>query len=307
MVEETFTVSGPGEGDLYDHGESFLETTRGSDGHARLEARGSLADSQDYRRLEARLGCPSRADGKRVPELGEQELLLDSSYARTRLTWLFSQFFAQMGIHHFSADMVRASGTPTPNPVLSLPGGNLPALVDWLQRKRKNDWARILDGMRDIIPGLEDIKVDILPSKTLGIFFAEKGFGRPWRIDEVSDGTVHVLSILVALADPRVSAVVIDEPESSLHPWVIKQLGKRLRGLAKRKTVILTTQSPVVVDLLQPSETWVVSRRSGKTSIARLTDLDPRIEEDWRAGDVGLSEFLDAGLVPRAVPGGGDL
>jgi len=84
-------------------------------------------------------------------------------------------------------------------------------------------------------------------------------------------------------------------------------LGKRLGVLAKRKTVILTTQSPVVVDLLQPSETWIVSRRSGKTSIARLTDLDSRIEDDWRAGDVGLSEFLDAGLVPRAVPAGGDL
>ena len=160
--------------------------------------------------------------------------------------------------------------------------------------------------MRDIVPGLEEIRTEVLPSKTLGLFLAEKGFGRAWRADEVSDGTMHVLAVLAATADPQVSALVLEEPETSLHPWVIREVGGALRELSKRKTVIVTTQSPVVIDLLHPSETWIVSRRNGQTSIRRLTEIDPRIEEDWRQGRVGLSEYLDAGLVPRAVPGGED-
>ena len=251
-------------------------------------------------RLARRMGVLGRGKA----ELGQQELLVTSAYVRTPFLWRFLGSLGRVGVYHFSPDRMRESGTPTPNPTLSIGGSNLPALVDWLQRKRKSDWNAVLKGMRDIVPGLTDIRVDILPSKTLGIFFVEEGVGPPWRVDEVSDGTIHVLSMLVAAADPRVSALVIDEPERSLHPWIVKELGKKLRAVAQKKTVILTTQSPVVIDVLDPSEAWVVSRQAGGTSIRRLTDLDRSLEGQWREGNVGLSEYLDAGLVPRAVPGG---
>ena len=218
----------------------------------------------------------------------------------------YSQFISSIGVFHFSPAGTRDSGAPTPSPTFGMLGNNLPALVDWLRRKHKGEWRQVLEGMRDVVPGLEDISVQVLPSKTLGLFFAEEGIGRPWRADEVSDGTMHALSLLVACADPRVSALVIEEPENSLHPWALKELGKRLRKLAKTKTVMVTTQSPVFIDLLYPSEVWIVSRAKGHTSIRRLTEIDSRIEQDWREGDVGLSEYLDAGLVPRAVPGGGE-
>jgi len=245
-----------------------------------------------------------RRDRKWVVD--QQQLLFAHPYPRDRVTWSFGEFMTHLGVFRFSQDEVRAPGTPTPSPTLSLPGGNLPALVEWLQRKYKPVWRRILNAMRDIVPGLEEIRTEVLPSKTLGLFLAEKGFGRAWRADEVSDGTMHVLAVLAATADPQVSALVLEEPETSLHPWVIREVGRALRELSKRKTVIVTTQSPVAIDLLHPSETWIVSRRNGQTGIRRLTEIDPRIEEDGRQGRVGLSEYLDAGLVPRAVPGGED-
>jgi predicted ATPase len=110
--------------------------------------------------------------------------------------------------------------------------------------------------------------------------------------------------MLVAAADPRTSALVIEEPESSLHPWIIHELAKKLRELSEEKSIFLTTQSLVVIESLRPSEVWIVSRRKGKTEIRRLTELDSRIEQDWSKGKYGLSEFLDSGLIPRAVPGG---
>jgi len=245
--------------------------------------------------------------GRSKVRLGKQELLISSSVYSHR-DWFsdaLCHFLARIGVFHFSSDKIRDSGTPTPNPALTMPGGNLPALVDWLQRKDPKRWNGILDAMRDIVPSLEDITVQILSSKTLGLYFAEKGFGRPWRVDEVSDGTVHALSMLVAAADPRVSALVIEEPESSLHPWIIYELSKKLRELSKDKSIFITTHSPVLIDTLKPAETWIVSRQKGKTEIQRLTELAPDIEKGWSEGKVGLSEYLDSGLVPRAVPGGG--
>jgi predicted ATPase len=177
-------------------------------------------------------------------------------------------------------------------------------MVDWLQKKQPKAWRGVLDAMQDVAPGLEEITVYPLASKTYGLLFKEEGVKLPWRIDEVSDGTIHALSMLVAAADPRTSALVIEEPESSLHPWIIHELAKKLRELSKDKSIFLTTQSPIVIDTLRPSEVWIVSRRKGKTEIRRLTELDSRIEGDWSKGKYGLSEFLDSGLIPRAVPGG---
>jgi len=248
--------------------------------------------------LDALVG---NAAGMRV---GQQALLTSSLFVDVRLLALWRDSLAQLGVFRFSGPDIRGPGTPTPNPKLLLGGGNLPALVDWLQRRQGPQWTLVLDTMRNIVPGLEDIIVDVLPSRTLGLFFVEKGFGRPWRADEVSDGTMRALSMLVAAADPRVSALVIEEPENSLHPWIIQELGRRLRTLAEKKTVILTTQSPVVVDLLYPSELWVVSRKKGQTRVRQLTEIDPRIEGEWRDGVANLSDYLGSGLVPQLVPPG---
>lgn len=236
--------------------------------------------------------------------VGQQALLTSSLFGDVGLLGLWRDSLAQLGVFRFSAPDIRGPGTPTPNPKLLLGGGNLPALVDWLQRRKKPQWKLVLDTMRNIVPGLEDIIVDVLPSRTLGLFFVEKRFGRPWRADEVSDGTMRALSMLVAAADPRVSALVIEEPENSLHPWIIQELGRRLRKLAEKKTVILTTQSPVVVDLLYPSELWVVSRKKGQTRVRQLTEIDPRIEGEWRDGVANLSDYLGSGLIPQLVPPG---
>jgi predicted ATPase len=277
--------------------------TRNQEGAMEMQFEGPLTGLPD--RYRARWNWLLGKAGRRAVTVGKQKLLIASPDHRDAFMRRFSDSLAQLGVFHFSSDKMRDSGTPTPNPALTMPGGNLPALVDWHQRKHPKTWAGILDAMRDIMPGLRSIKAEYLPSKTLGLYFEEEGFGRSWSVDEVSDGTIHALSMLVAAADPRISALVIEEPESSLHPWVIYELSKKLRDLSKDMTIFLTTHSPALIDTLKPSETWIVSRVKGRTEIRRLTEIDPQIEKDWSEGKVGLSEYLDSGLVPRAVPGGG--
>jgi hypothetical protein len=236
--------------------------------------------------------------------VGKQELLVAQRFLPDVFAGVCAYCLGRIAVFHFASDRVRGPGTPTPNPVLSDLGENLPALVDWLQRKHKDHWESIITAMREIVPGLRNIGVKYLPTKTLGIAFEEEGFGRPWNADEVSDGTMHALSMLVAASDPRASILVIEEPENSVHPWVLRQIGKRLRELSKSKTVVVTTHSPVFIDLLKPSEAWIVSRDRGETHIRKLTDIDPSVNDKWTDGETGLSEFLDAGLTPEAVPGG---
>jgi predicted ATPase len=321
VEEETFQVSVRGTAE----GRAGASRAAGAPDYTCSLTRDS-SGNVDVRATGADWGPPRRASGKFSPlcgrlrylarlqrlaewslKLGQQELLVSSA----QLNGLdaigeFSKAMRQTRVLRLSPLHLGQPAVATPNPEIGIHGEDLPAVVEWLRRKQPKAWRQVLTEMSDIVPNLKDISTEVLPSKRLALYIHEEGIPRAWGADEVSDGTIQTLGMLAVTFDPRVSAVVIDEPENSLHPWMIHELGRRLRRLAKQKTVIVTTQSPVVIDLLYPSELWVVFRRKGATNIRRLTELDRRIEAEWAQGHGRLSSDLDMGLVRAAVPGGGD-
>lgn len=236
--------------------------------------------------------------------ISPQDLMISSYSIRSILFRTFSSHLANMAIFRFSPDLSRTPGVPTPNPTLSVNGENLPAVVDWLIRHQPKEWRDILSSMKDIVPSIEDIYVQYLHTKTLGLFFKEENIGRAWTSVDVSDGTIQTLGMLVAAVDPRNTLLFIEEPENSIHPWIIRVLVERLRKVSGHKNVIITTHSPVLIDLLLPSEAWIVYKRDGATNLMKLIEIDPDIETSWTSGKYKLSDYLDSGLIHQAIPGG---
>lgn len=221
-----------------------------------------------------------------------------------RLIGQVAKMLGSISVFQFSAQIARAPGAPSPYPKLDSYGQNLPSLIDWLRRNHPKKWASIENAMRDIVPNLEEITTDYLHSKTLGIFFKEEGFGRPWNAEDVSDGTIQALSILTALADPRNDVVMIEEPENSLHPWIVKSLSKNIQALSKSNQLILTTHSPIILNLVTPEQVWVLYRENGATEVSRISDLYPEAIKEWKEGSNRLYDIIDFGLIPKALPQG---
>jgi predicted ATPase len=158
--------------------------------------------------------------------------------------------------------------------------------------------------MQELVPGIESIDVRYQDMNRLGLLFNEEPGNRAWSSDDVSDGTIRTLAFLVALVDPRSTALVIEELENSAHPWLIKTIIGRLREMSQLKPIVLTTHSPVVVDAFQPNETWVVFKKRGESQVKNILDIDPSVGASWEQGKFALSDYLDSGLLPHAVPGG---
>ena len=233
-------------------------------------------------------------------DFSSQDLFINQNNFGSNLSSLFSR----AKIYQLSTTISRQPGVPTPNPILSSAGENLPALVDWLQRKHPKQWEIVASGMREVLPKLEEISVQYLHTKTLGLFFKEEGFGRSWSVEDVSDGTMNALAILVAAVDPRTELLVIEEPENSVHPWILRVILDRLREVSKSKNVILTSHSPTLVNRLKPEEVWIIYRDEGESRLRKLTEIDPHLEQGWENGEFQLAEFLDSGAIGQAVPGG---
>lgn len=276
----------------------WVRIERGREG--RIEVKGDLASEVAQAMLFDPKFWSSELGGDFV--LPPSELLFVMPFFRPRVIGRFTSWMRDIGIFQLSPDISRHPGVPTPNPHLSARGENLPAVVDWLQRKNPKVWRIVMRAMRDIVPEITDISVNYLHTRTLGLFFTEDGVGRPWTAEEVSDGTIRALSMLVACFDPRNTAIVVEEPENSLHPWIIKEIINHLKELSSEKLVMVTSHSPVVLNMLSPREVWVIYKSGGETSIRPLIEMDTQLMQDWGDGKYSLFEYLESGYLPEAVP-----
>jgi predicted ATPase len=205
-------------------------------------------------------------------------------------------------VFQISPGKSREAGVPTPHAELDRYGGNLPAVVDAMQKTRPKEWGLVMEVMRGILPDLHDIEVSYTTSHRLGLFFREKGFGRPWGVEEVSDGTIQTLALLVAIFDPSSTVLVLEEPENSVHPWIIRHIMDACRQASSKKQIILTTHSPMVINSVRPEEVWVIWRESGESHLKKLTQLDQDVATLWETGMVSTFDYLNTGALLQAIP-----
>ncbi|GAA0948576.1 hypothetical protein GCM10009554_46310 [Kribbella koreensis] len=109
------------------------------------------------------------------------------------------------------------------------------------------------------------------------------------------------MALFVALFDERSPFLTVEEPENALHPWVLRQFIDLCREAAD-KQILLTTHSPVVIDYVPPDALRLVWQRDGKTSVARVTDLNPGLLRLWKDGELRTFDAYDAGLFEEYVP-----
>lgn len=76
------------------------------------------------------------------------------------------------------------------------------------------------------------------------------------------------------------SAIVIDEPELGLHPYAITLLSDLIHAAAERTQLVVSTQSPTLLDHFEPDKIIVVSRQKGRSTLARLNTEEL---EEWLA------------------------
>jgi predicted ATPase len=216
--------------------------------------------------------------------------------------WTISESLGSIRVFQLSPTNAREFGVPIPNPEMDRHGRNLPAVIDMLIKRHPKTWSMIFGVMQQLLPDLLKIDVDYTHARTLGLFFHEKGVGRPWTVGEISDGTVHSLALLVALYDPRASMLILEEPENSVHTWILRTLMKAASELATSKQIIVTTHSRTVIDATKPKHVWIMWRQNGESRLARIDTFDQHVFELLDSGNISTFELLDSGVITEALP-----
>lgn len=242
-----------------------------------------------------------------------QQLLIGNSNFLFELfdaPWQLQRDLEGLRVFQMNPRTLRNAGTPSVYEGLGRHGENLPVIVEAFLR-RKALGPRLLSWMQDILPDLNNLLTDYTQSKQVGLFIQERGFGAPWYVEDVSDGTIMALGLFIALLEPDHRTILIEEPENCLHPWILMRFLEHCREISDVKQVLITTHSPLVVGGARPEELFLIERAHGETTIVPAQEREPHLDAIVRRQALDLGEYwLSGGFggvpeVPTSPPSDG--
>jgi len=186
---------------------------------------------------------------------------------------------------HFRSDAEAPARQPqlgTRTPVLANDGADLAAA---LQTIREIGDGEALDrAVDDAFPGA---RVEVRASgDRFETLMHQHGLLRPLTAAELSDGTLRYLLWIAALLTPRPPALlVLNEPETSLHPDLLPALGRLIAQAARGSQVIVVSHAARLIAALEDSDgvqPVVLEKRFGETRIANL-DMSEIPRWEWPA------------------------
>lgn len=202
----------------------------------------------------------------------------------------FGQFFTitKKRIYKFLAERLNVgSCVRTYSSELSPNASNLPEVLGILQGKNPDLFDIFNNYVSIVFPQIKQITVSQdLPDVEIKVWHIEPSTRRDdlsFPLSACGTGIGQVLSILYVVLtanDPRV--VIIDEPQSFLHPGAAKKLIEILRDLSKsgnfpQHQYIISTHSPTIIASADPS-TIVMLRytESCQTAVSVMNSEDTR-------------------------------
>ena len=218
---------------------------------------------------------------KPPPSVGADRLYLLPASAYKPFRPVYDALSA-MAVYKFDPVSIRDLQAPDSGDRLERSGTNVASVLDRLKTRSPSSGVRIDQYLAAIVPGVMGVE-PISVGPRLTVEFREQTPGeapRRFLANSMSDGTLHVLGMLVALfqrsdgAGARPGLIGIEEPESALHPAAAGALADVLREASEQVQVIVTTHSADLLDrdTIAQESILAVEAEHGETRIAPLDE-----------------------------------
>ncbi len=189
---------------------------------------------------------------------------------------------------HFRTDAeapARLAQLGTRTPVLHHDGRDLAAALQTI--REIGDGGALNEAVTDAFPGAS---LDIVAQQDgrFSVTMQQEGLLRPLSGAELSDGTLRYLLWIAALLTPRPPPlIVLNEPETSLHPDLLPALARLITRAARSTQVWVVSHASRLIAALEQFEecnTLRLEKTLGQTQIVGQGLLD---EPPWNWPDKG--------------------
>lgn len=212
----------------------------------------------------------------------------------------FRQVLASSTLYHVLDVSSRAPvRLPQPMQPAALPGRDGEDLISCLYYLRESDRDRfeaVIDAARVAFPTLERLDFPPAAAGSLTMAWKDRHYTKPLYPHQLSEGTLRFLWLATLLQSPQLPTItMIDEPEVSLHPQMLRLLAELMREASARTQLIVATHSDRFVRFLNSSELVVMDLdEEGRATVTRASELDLAawledysLDQLWSMGRLG--------------------
>ncbi len=216
-------------------------------------------------------------------------------------SWYTYQAICSWKIYHFH-DTTEQAGMRRyhdigHSDVLLTDAANIAPFLYHLESNAPDVYQNIRETIQLVIPFFDNFILKPDNNENIRLNWRQKGLNAyPMRPTQLSGGAIRFICLATALLQPTPpSTILIDEPELGMHPYAIEILAELFQSASQRMQVIISTQSPALVDCFQPKDIIVVNRKEGASEFTRLNEeaLSNWLE-DYSLGDLWRKNIISA-------------
>jgi predicted ATPase len=172
------------------------------------------------------------------------------------------RIFRGMKVYDFDPWLLKRAVPIMGKTELEKDGSNLAIVIKNILEDpgKESEFLRLI---RDMLPFVDEIAVEKFMDMSLFLKLKEV-YSRNKYIPAsmVSDGTINIMALIIALYFEKRPVTVIEEPERNIHPYLISKLVEMLKDASRTKQIIVTTHNPEMVKHVELEDILLISRDS---------------------------------------------
>jgi len=234
---------------------------------------------------------PAMFRGKHLPK---KTLLLETIYGYPLPH--VEKFFDRIAVYDIDPKLPKRGVANTGKRELDEDAGNLALVIRNIiedpEKKRK-----LSNLLRDVLPFVDDFSVKKFMDVSLILTLRERYANtRDLPASSLSDGTIAIFAMIIALYFEEKPFIIIEEPVSHIHPFLVGRLISMMKEASGKKQVMITTHSTEVVKHADIHDILLISRDNlGFSVISRPGDKEE--VKTFLENEIGIEELYVQNLL----------
>jgi predicted ATPase len=276
------------EGNGYIQGEIALIRDREGKINIKIEPEELPIKSEDL--------IPSSFLNKPLPNLKGKVLLEEPMFRLlAHLLFIYISKLAEIAIYDFDPKLPKRAIPIAGKSELEEDGSNLALVLKKILADKKNR-EQFLYLMRNLLPFINKLDVEKFADKSLLVKLQEAYYKEYLPATLISDGTINLTALILALYFEEKPLIIIEEPERNIHPHLISKVVEMMKEASQNKQIIVTTHNPEVVRYAGLENLLLIYRdKEGFSHITRPAD---KIEvKTFLEQEIGIEELYVENLL----------
>lgn len=204
-------------------------------------------------------------------KLGQKMLLIESPFFTGFPFFFQKNSFEDISIYDFDPRISKRAAFVTGRIELEENGGNIAVVLKRLL-ENKEKWRDFLKILKNLLPFVVLPGVEPVADKSVIFTLKETYSDFSFPSFLISDGTINIIALIVALYFEHKPIVVIEEPERNIHPYLIAKVVRALKDASKNKQIFVTTHNPELLKYSDKKDVLLVSKNNeGHSTVSRLS------------------------------------